>query len=567
MPLLAPDLPVILIVADSFLDPLRRTFRRYDEEYEVVVARSAAQADELLDDLVGCGARVALIVTDVDLPDRDTVAALAGWTARMPRARRLVAANYRDFPSVGRALREPLARSEFDGLVLLPRGRRDEEFHHAVTELLSDWGSKDADPSTTAVQIVGMADCPVVMAIRDFCERMGLPAGLHHPSSAAGRALAAENFEADTPASEYVGRPLVATMRREVVRATAVRDVAALVFGPPTRFEDDELVDLCIVGAGPAGLAAAVYGSSEGLSTVVVEKEAIGGQAGTSSMIRNYLGFPRGISGMRLAQRARSQALRFGTEFVTGWDVVEVVPGADGGPHTVRTDGGDIRACTVVVASGVEYRKLRVDSVEALVNRGVFYGAALTGAREMEGRDVCVVGGGNSAGQAAVHLSRFARSTTILIRRDGLAETMSQYLIDEIEASERIRVRPHTEVVDGGGDGRLEWLTLQSTTDGSRKTVDADGLFLLLGANPQLQWLPAGIATDDHGFVLTGADTDPGGWIDGRPPVDLCTTIPGIFTVGDARAGSMKRVASASGEGAAVVPAVHAYLAGLPVTG
>ena len=564
MPLLAPDVPVILLVADRFLPPLRETFSRYEREYELLTAQSIAEADQALDDVLEGGGRVALIVSDTVLPDGDVVDGLAGWTARAPRARRLVAANHHDFPHSARDLREPLGRGEFDGLVLLPRGRRDEEFHHAVTELLSDWGSKDADPLTTAVQIVGHADDDLVMAIRDFCDRMGLPVGLHAPGSTQGRALATEHHEQDVDAAAYRGRPLVTTLRREAVRATSVRDVASVAFGSPTRFEEEGVIDLCIVGAGPAGLAAAVYGASEGLSTVVVEAEAIGGQAGTSSMIRNYLGFPRGISGMRLAQRARSQALRFGAEFVTGWEVTAVEPAADGGPHLVRTDGGDIRACCVVVASGVAYRKLRVEPVEQLVNRGVFYGAALTGAREMEGRDVFVVGGGNSAGQAAVHLSRFARSTTILVRRAGLAETMSQYLIDEIEASDRITVRPRTEVVDGGGDPQLEWLTLSDVSDGSTETVHADGLFLLLGAEPHLDWVPDAVARDDHGFVLTGTGTPRDRWVADTPPPGLCTTVPGIFAVGDARSGSMKRVASASGEGAAVVPMVHEHLAGLP---
>ncbi|MBJ7530311.1 MAG: FAD-dependent oxidoreductase, partial [Nocardioides sp.] len=290
--------------------------------------------------------------------------------------------------------------------------------------------------------------------------------------------------------------------------------------------------------------------------------EAIGGQAGTSSMIRNYLGFPRGISGMRLSQRARNQALRFGTQFFTGWSVEALLPGVDGEPHVVRTEAGEVRARAVVVSTGVAYRKLRVEPLEELVGRGVHYGAALTAAREMEGQDVYVVGGGNSAGQAAVHLSRFARSVTVLVRRPSLAETMSQYLVGEIDHNPRIAVRTCTAVVDGGGAGRLERLVLEDTRSGAREEVAAGGLFLLLGAEPHCEWLPAEVERDAQGFVLTGRDVPRERWTDGLPPADLATTLPGVFAAGDIRSGSMKRVAAASGEGASVVPLVHRWLTG-----
>jgi thioredoxin reductase (NADPH) len=348
------------------------------------------------------------------------------------------------------------------------------------------------------------------------------------------------------------------------VAATSVRDVAVVIYGRPDAIDVDTVVDLAIVGAGPAGLAAAVYAASEGLTTVVVESEAVGGQAGTSSMIRNYLGFPRGISGMRLAQRARNQATRFGTQFFTGWDVTHLEPGADGEPHVLHTDGGQVRARAVVIATGVSYRKLRVPSVEEYTGNGVFYGAAMTAAREMEDQDVVVVGGGNSAGQAACHLARFARSVTILVRRPTLAETMSQYLIGEIEYNPRIRVRTSGMVVDGGGDGRLEWLCVEDTRTGERTRESATGLFLLLGAEPHCDWLPPGVARDDNGFVVTGRDVPKDRWADGLPPGNLATTVPGIFAAGDIRSGSMKRVAAASGEGASVVPLVHAWLAPAP---
>ncbi len=293
---------------------------------------------------------------------------------------------------------------------------------------------------------------------------------------------------------------------------------------------------------------------------MVLESEAIGGQAGTSSMIRNYLGFPRGISGMRLAQRARMQALRFGARFFVGLPVEALVPGD---PHTLRLEGGaTVRGRAVIVASGAAYRRLGVESVEELIGRGVNYGAATSVARDLTGRDVYVVGGGNSAGQSAVHLAKFAKAVTIVIRRASLAATMSDYLIREIEANPVISVRPHTEVIDAGGERWLEWLTLCDTNDRREERVEASGLMLLLGADPCGDWLPDDVVRDAKGFVLTGRDVPQEHWHDDLPPAPLETTRPGVFAVGDIRTDSMKRVAAASGEGAAAVPLVHAYLAG-----
>ena len=326
----------------------------------------------------------------------------------------------------------------------------------------------------------------------------------------------------------------------------------------------DQVVDLVVVGAGPAGLAAAVYGSSEGLKTVVLESDAVGGQAGTSSMIRNYLGFPRGISGMRLAQRARNQAIRFGTRFFTGWPVESLVAGTGDEPHRVVTRGGEVRARAVVIATGVAYRRLGVDPLEELVGLGVHYGAAVSAAPEMEDRDVFVVGGGNSAGQAALHLARYARSVTLLVRRPDVSATMSAYLIREMKYVPQISVRECAEVVDGGGAGRLERVDIRDLNTGEVTRHEAGGLFLLLGAEPKCDWLPTEICRDEHGFVQTGRDVPKDLWSDGLPPSNLATVVPGIFAAGDIRSGSMKRVAAASGEGASVVPLVHAHLASLP---
>ena len=550
--------PAIVLIGAEHPDELRDAFSRYEREYDVRLTRSCHEALRATHDVLASGSTVAMFVSESAVPDAETVLhAFHKLREKVPTARRMIAAHWGRFLADAPGLRPGMAMGKYDAFLLMPRGVRDEEFHNAVTDLLSDWGSTVPDPEVVSVKIVSPVRDGLTLAIRDFLDRMGMPSRLYEPDSEGGRHVL-DRWEGE-PAYPLVFRP-----PGEVIHATSVRDVAIAVFGAPTELDLDHVVDVAVVGGGPAGLAAAVYAASEGLSTVVLEAEAVGGQAGTSSMIRNYLGFPRGISGMRLAQRARNQALRFGARFFTGQVVDEVRPGHNGEPHVLCTDSGEVRARAVVIASGVAYRKLRVDPLEELVGMGVHYGAAMTAAREMEGQDVFVVGGGNSAGQAAMHLARFARSVTILVRRPSLEETMSAYLINEIGYNTRITVRPCCRVVDGGGDGHLEWLELEDTGTGERERVTAFGLFLLLGAEPHCDWVPQGIARNPRGFVLTGRDVPREHWTDGLPPAEYATTVPGIFCAGDVRAGSMKRVASASGEGASVVPLVHAWLAPEP---
>jgi thioredoxin reductase (NADPH) len=332
----------------------------------------------------------------------------------------------------------------------------------------------------------------------------------------------------------------------------------------PEREETD--FDVVVVGGGPAGLAAAVYGSSEGLSTLVLEGEAIGGQAGTSSMIRNYLGFAQGISGQELAYQASRQASLFGARFrlmrsATG------IRREEERLHVTLSDGTEVRARAVIVATGAAYRRLGVPDLEALNGAGVFYGAATTEARALEGQEVYVVGGANSAGQAAVHLSKYASNVTLLVRGDSLEASMSDYLIRVIEDAENIRVRLHARVVGGGGEGRLERLALQDSASGLVATVEAAALFVLIGAEPRTGWLPDEITRDQRGFILTGGDLPKG-----RPPTDrrgpkrpampLETSMHGVFATGDVRHGSVKRVASAVGEGSVAVRMVHEHLGG-----
>ncbi len=546
--------PAIILVSPEHADFLLDEFGRYARDYDLHALTDASAAGDLAHEIQATGGQVAMLVADSALGEVSPLAAFQAWRQDVPTAKRLVVAHWDRFLTEAAGLRVGLAKGKFDAYLLMPRGVRDEEFHSAVTDLLSDWGSTVAAPEVETVRVVSPVQDSLTLAIRDFLDRMGMPNRLHDPDSEVGREILAQY---DGPAGRF---PLVDSPYRGVEAPASVREVAAAIYGRPEDIDVESVADLCIVGAGPAGLAAAVYGASEGLTTVVVEAEAIGGQAGTSSMIRNYLGFPRGISGMRLAQRARNQAIRFGTRFFTGWEVTSLTPGDADRPHVVHTDGGDLRARAVVVATGVSYRKLRVESVEALTGSGVFYGSAMTAAREMEGYDVVVVGGGNSAGQAAIHLARFAKSVTILVRRPTLAETMSRYLVGEIEYNARITVQPSAEIVHGGGDGRLQWLEIRDATTGEVTRRNAEGLFLLLGAEPHCDWLPSDIDRDDRGFVLTGRDVPKERWAGGLPPGALETAVPGVFAVGDIRGGSMKRVAAASGEGASVVPLVHAWL-------
>jgi thioredoxin reductase (NADPH) len=547
-------LPAIVLVSEFHADELLAGFARYQHEYDVRVTRSLREALGTTAELLAAGGTVAMFATESVLPDAEVLYGFHKLREKVPTARRVIAAHWERFLTDAPGLRSGMAKGKYDAYLLIPRGARDEEFHNAITDLLSDWGSTVPDPEVVAVKIVSPVRDGLTLAVRDFLDRMGMANRVWPPDSDVGRHLL-EQYDGEP------GFPLVHAPNRPMIVARSVRDVALNLYGAPPELDCAYVVDVAVVGAGPAGLAASVYAASEGLSTVVLEAEAIGGQAGTSSMIRNYLGFPRGISGMRLAQRARNQALRFGTDFFTGQVVEELRVGRDHAPHVLCTDSGEVRARSVVVASGIAYRKLRVEPIEELVGAGVYYGAAMTAAREMEDQDVFVVGGGNSAGQAAVHLARFARSVTLLVRRPDLAGTMSSYLVGEIEYNPRISVRTCTTVVDGGGDGRLEWLGLCDVRTGETERVPAYGLFLLLGAEPHCDWLPPDVARDEHGFVLTGRDVPRERWVDGLPPESLATAVPGVFAAGDVRSGSMKRVASASGEGASVVALVHAWLA------
>ena len=521
---------------------------RYARDYHVESAQGGDEAVARLGALRVRGDAVAMVLADLALSPFDGVDVLTRVRSVAPTAKRILLLDWGlrpdQMPAVSRAAVLGLA----DTVLTKPTGARDEEFHSAITEDLGDW-AWTTTPTVEAVKVVGDADSRRVGEIRNLLERLGVPTGAYPPDSPIGRAITDAAGPGAYPVVEVMGQTVLSdpTDRQIATAFGAVADVQGSTF------------DLAVVGAGPAGLGAAVYGASEGLSTLVLEAEAFGGQAGTSSMIRNYLGFPQGITGRQLGRRAVLQAVRFGAAL----DLARAVTALEvGAPHRLRlTDGAVASAHAVIVACGVTYRRLGVPALEELVGAGVFYGAATGDARALAGTDVVVVGAGNSGGQAAVHLARYATHVTIVARRGALAETMSTYLVNEIENDGRIEVRTDTDLVDGGGDGRLEWLELADRVTGERSRVAAAGLFVFIGAETRTGWLPPAIQCDDHGFVLTGTDIDGTGWPLPRSPFALETSVPGVFAAGDVRANGVKRVAAAAGEGAMSVPMVHRYLA------
>src|SRR3954447_23904532 len=446
-----------------------------------------------------------------------------------------------------------ISQGRFDRYATVPTRSPDENFHYLVTELLRAAQPRNAGRATV-VTLVDQRWSPRSYEVRDLLQRGGLPFATHSADSPEGGALLREVGCAEGPFPvlvRYDGQALINPTNEQLAYALGVRHAST-----------EGIFDVVVVGAGPAGLSAAVYAASEGLRTIVVDRESIGGQAGTSSLIRNYLGFPLGIGGADLCNRALDQAWSFGAETSVMREVTSL---RDDGERLIigLVAGTEISSRTVVLATGASYQRLGVPRLEALVGSGVFYGGGITEAPAMTGQHVFVVGAGNSAGQAAVHLAKYARQVTMIIRGAGLAASMSDYLVKTIEAAQNIDVRVRTTVVDGDGVGRVQELVLREGVTGRVETVDAAALFVLIGATPHTDWLPRSIDRDDKGFVLTGSDLPPGragDHVPRRVPLPLETSVPGVFAVGDVRHGSVKRVASAVGEGSVSIQSVHQYL-------
>ena len=525
--------------------------RRYGEQYRIVRAESGQAALDALRQMKLRGDLVAVILADYRMPEMTGIEFLEHAMDVYPGARRVLLTAYAD---TGAAI-DAINVVDLDHYLLKPWDPPEEKLYPVVDGLLEAWRTADrrAVPET---KIVGHRWSSRSSEVREFLARNQVPYRWYAADEPEGRRLLAA---AGTDGLEL---PVVITPDGEALVAPADAELASQV-GLATEPSKD-FYDLIVIGGGPAGLGAAVYGASEGLRTVLVERTATGGQAGQSSRIENYLGFPDGISGAQLTDRARRQAARFGAEVLTTRDVVGL--DVNGSARRVRfADGSAIDAHTVILATGVSYRQLAAPGLEEMTGRGVYYGSALTEAAACSGQDVFIIGGANSAGQAAVYLARAARSVTMLVRGSSLESSMSYYLIQQIAGIPAISVRTCTEVIAAGGTDHLESLTLRDTSTGATKTVSAQWLFLFIGAAPLTDWLDGVVLRDERGFVVAGPDLSvtgqrPAGWDLDRPPYHLETSVPGVFVAGDARAESAKRVASAVGEGAMAVMLVHRYL-------
>jgi thioredoxin reductase (NADPH) len=470
-----------------------------------------------------------------------------------PRAKRVLLTAYADTDAAIRAIND----IDLDRYLLKPWDPPEERLYPPLDELLAEW-SRAAAPSFSGVTLVGHQWSAETQQAKEFLARNQVPyRHLDLRAEPAHRLLRAANLDEDTSALPVAFMPDGTVIRcatpPELARAVGLATTAGSPF-----------YDVVVVGGGPAGLGSAVYAASEGLRTLLVEQEATGGQAGQSSRIENYLGFPDGISGGQLAERARRQAAKFGVEVVTARDVVGLQP--HGPKRVVRFgDGGGVAGHAVVLATGVSYRSLGARGCDELTGRGVYYGSAMTEADECADRDVYIVGGANSAGQAAVYFARRARSVQLLVRAPSLESSMSSYLVEQLAEIPNVVVRTCTVVAEAHGDGHLEGLTLQDARSGERETVSTNHLFVFIGAAPRTDWLDGVVVRDERGFVCTGPElladgARPADWPLDRDPFFLESSVPGVFVAGDVRAESVKRVASAVGEGAMAVMLVHKYL-------
>lgn len=547
--------PAILTLDDD-VDVLRaveRDLRReYGSEYRVARADSGDTALRFLEELKRRGEPSALLLVDQRMPTMSGVEFFEKAVDIYPEAKRVLLTAYADTDAAIRAINQV----HIDHYLLKPWDPPEEKLYPVLNDLLDDWRSAYRPPFE-GIRVVGNQWAPACHRVKEFLARNNIPYLWLDPelSKEARRLIEASGKKKlELPCLFFSdGSILEKPDNREIAERSGLKTSADMPF-----------YDFVVVGGGPAGLAAAVYAASEGLRTLVVERHAPGGQAGMSSRIENYLGFPGGVSGGELARRAVSQARRFGVEVLAAQEAVRL---SDDGPSKTVTlgDGSELKCRALLIATGVSYRQLIAEGIERLTGAGVYYGAAMTEGESVRNQDVFIVGGANSAGQAAMYFSRFARTVTMLMRGESLSSGMSRYLIDQIDGVDNIRVRTSAEVAEVQGTERLEKLVVVSDGGQTRETVSAAALFIFIGAVPHTDWLGDLVARDEHGFILSGSEAAANGTsapfrLQGRSPFLLETSLPGVFAAGDVRHGSIKRVASAVGEGSMAVIYVHRYL-------
>ncbi|HEU4488238.1 MAG TPA: FAD-dependent oxidoreductase [Actinomycetota bacterium] len=553
---LSSDKPLLLVVVDD-PEELRRIkdelFSRYARHYDVVCQSSPEEAQGLLRAMLGSRRQIALVLIDQWLPATTGVEFLAQLKHLSPETKRGLLVEWGAWgqEATAEAIVEAMTLGHIDYYVLKPWRSPDELFHRTITVFLHEW-SRTQPTARPQIAVVGEQWAKRSQEVRELLTRFRIDHAFHEGASQEGREVLGR---AGVTAERL---PVVATLNGEVLVDPSNAQIAE-AFGVRTSLRACTDFDVVVVGAGPAGLGAAVYGSSEGLRTLVVEREAVGGQAGSSSLIRNYVGFAKGVSGSELAQQAFQQAWVFGTTFLMTRAVTGICNNG-AGFTIVLSNGEQAVSQAIVLAMGVSYRRLDVAGLDDFIGAGVFYGASTVEEQAMHGRHVVIVGGGNSAGQAAIHIAGRAEQVTIVVRSDSLAASMSDYLIKEIESTPKIAVRLGTQVISATGEGWLERVML-SERGAEPETVEAEAMFVFIGAQPHTDWLPPDIARDKWGFVLTGSDS-----LQSLPseaihePMLLETSMAGIFAAGDVRHGSLKRVASAVGEGSTVIRMVHEHL-------
>lgn len=550
------SLPIIFSIDDDpqVLRAISRDLKKqYSSEYKIISTTSANEALETLTDLKNSSAVIALFLCDQRMPEMDGVTFLEKAIKIFPDAKRVLLTAYSDTDAAIKAINEV----KLDYYLIKPWDPPEEKLYPVITDLLEDWQG-DYIPEFKGIKLVGFQFSPQSHLVKDYLGSNLIPYRWldiqTHPD-------AAGLLEINKLCNDDL--PMVLFDDGTFLTKPSIKDIAAKIGKNPEVIHD--IYDVVIIGAGPAGLAAAVYGASEGLKTLMIERKAPGGQAGTSSRIENYLGFPSGLSGADLTRRAMSQAVRLGASFLSPQSVSDIKQ-KDGYKTIILDDGPEILSRSVVITTGVDYRKLEVQGVGDFTGAGIYYGAANTEASACKDKDVFIIGGGNSAGQSAMYLSKFAANVSIIIRKENLSSTMSAYLIEQIGQTPNIQVLPDTELFEAAGDQCLEELTLINVKTKEKVTKKANALYIFIGARPYTDWIKLDIIKNDKDFIETGRELRNyekfnKTWKLKRDPYLLETSCAGIFAAGDVRAGAMNRVASAVGEGSMAISFVHKYLA------